>query len=375
MAQLELRNVGKSYGQQQVVSHVGVTIERGEFFVMVGPSGCGKSTTLRMIAGLEEITSGDLIIDGKRMNGIPPSGRNISMVFQNYALYPHLTVKDNILFGLQVRRVVKKEQKKRLDHAAEMLGIGQLLNRKPKELSGGQRQRVALGRAIVSQHPICLMDEPLSNLDAKLRGQMRTEIRRLQQELGITMIYVTHDQVEAMTMGDRMMVMRDGEVQQIGHPLEVYNDPANLFVAQFMGAPPMNTVKGLVHDRGVEVILDGQRKMIPIRLAPCVDRGKSVILGIRPEALKPAPTSATGDEKWLVTVQSVELLGSETIVEFQVDDQRWKAKWNGQWNLRRGDEIHVQLKAEQMLLFDQESGKRLPFENTYTYIGEREQYA
>nr|WP_217365195.1 MULTISPECIES: ABC transporter ATP-binding protein [Brevibacillus] len=369
VAEVELRRISKMYERQQVVNEVSAIIAPGEFFVLVGPSGCGKSTTLRMIAGLEEISAGELLIGGKRVNEVPPSGRNISMVFQNYALYPHLTVKDNILFGLQVRKVSKQDQVKRLEHAAEMLGIAALLNRKPKELSGGQRQRVALGRAIVSQHPICLMDEPLSNLDAKLRGHMRTEIRQLQQELGITMIYVTHDQVEAMTMGDRMMVLRDGEVQQVGRPLDVYNHPANLFVAEFTGAPPMNTTQAVWRSNGaqsgVELSDDPSRRFLPLALGfgpqAGIKDGTPVVLGLRPEALQPLEPGAVADESrsLLVSVQGVEILGSETIVEFKLGDKLWKAKWNGQWPCRRGDLVRVGFALEHVSLFDSQSGKNL----------------
>ncbi|WHX33445.1 ABC transporter ATP-binding protein [Brevibacillus agri] len=365
MAEVELRRISKMYERQKVVNEVSALIAPGEFFVLVGPSGCGKSTTLRMIAGLEDISEGELLIGGKRVNEVAPSGRNISMVFQNYALYPHLTVKDNILFGLQVRKVDKQEQAKRLERVAEMLGIAQLLHRKPKELSGGQRQRVALGRAIVSQHPICLMDEPLSNLDAKLRGHMRTEIRQLQQELGITMIYVTHDQVEAMTMGDRMMVLRDGEVQQVGRPLDVYNRPANLFVAEFTGVPPMNTTEGVWRSNGaqsgVELTNDPSRRFLPLGLQSGIKDGTPVVLGVRPEALQPLEAGSPLDESrsLLVSVQGVEILGSETIVEFRLGDKLWKAKWNGQWPCRRGDVLRVGFAAEQVSLFDSQSGKNL----------------
>ncbi|UFJ40277.1 ABC transporter ATP-binding protein [Brevibacillus humidisoli] len=369
MTEVALRSVSKLYGKQQAVQDISVDIRPGEFFVLVGPSGCGKSTTLRMIAGLEEISSGQLLIDGVVMNHVPPSKRRISMVFQNYALYPHMTVKENILFGLQVRRVQKEEQRKRLQHAAEMLGIANLLNRKPRELSGGQRQRVALGRAIVSQHPICLMDEPLSNLDAKLRGQMRSEIRQLQQSLGITMIYVTHDQVEAMTMGDRLMILRDGQLQQVGKPLEVYNQPANLFVAQFMGAPPMNTVNGVWRQQGsqtgIQLVEQEVDLFIPLAGTEGFTDGTPVVLGIRPESLLPATGEMryTNHHQLCVTVRSVELLGSETIVGFMLGRECWKAKWNGQWPVKVGEVLDIVFAPEQIVLFDQQSGERLPVQS------------
>lgn len=245
---IELKNVSKVYknAEETAVKDVSVHIKRGEFFVLVGPSGCGKSTLLRMLAGLEEISSGDLIINEHVANDLEPKDRNLSMVFQNYALYPHLSVEENILFGLKVRKVQKEERQKRLMEAVEMVGLKEYVKMKPGQLSGGQRQRVALARAIVSQAPICLMDEPLSNLDAKLRAQMRIEIREIQQRLGITMIYVTHDQIEAMTMGDRIMVLNKGSIQQVGTPLDIYNEPANEFVASFIGSPSMNINDGEV---------------------------------------------------------------------------------------------------------------------------------
>ena len=253
---IELKNVSKVYknAEETAVKGVSVHIKKGEFFVLVGPSGCGKSTLLRMIAGLEEISSGDLIINERVANDLEPKDRNLSMVFQNYALYPHLSVEENILFGLKVRKVQKEERQKRLMEAIEMVGLKEYVKMKPGQLSGGQRQRVALARAIVSQAPICLMDEPLSNLDAKLRAQMRIEIREIQQRLGITMIYVTHDQIEAMTMGDRIMVLNKGSIQQVGTPLDIYNEPANEFVASFIGSPSMNINDGEVNKEKVYYI-------------------------------------------------------------------------------------------------------------------------
>ncbi len=249
MKQVELINLSKSYEKQtEVLNEINLSIDEGEFFVLVGPSGSGKSTLLRMIAGLEDITSGVLKINEKVVNHLPPKDRDLSMVFQNYALYPHLSVEQNILFGLHAKKVAKKEQQKRLHETADMMGLGSLLKRKPKQLSGGQRQRVALARSVVSECPLCLMDEPLSNLDAKLRAHMRMEIRRLQKRLGLTMVYVTHDQVEAMTMGDRIMVLNEGKIQQVGDPITLYNEPANLFVASFIGSPKMNMGQAKIED-------------------------------------------------------------------------------------------------------------------------------
>ena len=249
MGYIELMDISKSYNKQRnVLNGIDLQIEKGEFFVLVGPSGSGKSTLLRMIAGLEEISAGTLKIGEKIVNHLPPKDRNLSMVFQNYALYPHLTVEQNILFGLHAKKVDKQLQKKRLEETAKMMGLNELLSRKPRELSGGQRQRVALARAVVSEAPLCLMDEPLSNLDAKLRANMRIEIRRLQKKLGLTMVYVTHDQVEAMTMGDRIMVLNDGIIQQVGAPIELSNKPANLFVAAFIGSPKLSLGKAVLQN-------------------------------------------------------------------------------------------------------------------------------
>ncbi|MCB8814782.1 ABC transporter ATP-binding protein [Desulfosporosinus shakirovi] len=374
MAEVELRDLSKTFGREQVVQHLNVTIEQGEFFVLVGPSGCGKSTTLRMIAGLEEISSGELLIDGKKVNHIPPSQRNISMVFQNYALYPHLNVKENILFGLKVRKVEKQEQKTRLDQAVEILGIYHLLERKPRELSGGQRQRVALGRAIVSQHSLCLMDEPLSNLDAKLRSQMRTEIRQLQKELGITMIYVTHDQIEAMTMGDRMMVLNEGVIQQVGKPLEVYNSPENLFVAEFLGAPPMNTLPLTWENQGINLKPDNKGCRLALEMAEPLKDGTPIVLGVRPENILPLQDKQDLSDVIAVpvTIKNAELLGSETIIEFSFMQQSWKAKWNGQLNLNQGSEIFVSFQREHIFMFNQESGKRLSVKRIIEIKGDKE---
>ena len=238
---IKIEHAAKSYdGKNKVIEDIDLEIKKGEFFVLLGPSGCGKSTLLRMIAGLEEMTEGDIWIDGVHANELPPKDRKLSMVFQNYALFPHMTVRENILFGLDVKKISKEEQQERLQKVAQIMGLSEYLKRKPGQLSGGQRQRVALARSICSQAPICLMDEPLSNLDAKLRGQTRSEIRRIQRMLGLTIVYVTHDQVEAMTMGDRVMVLNEGHIQQIGEPLEVYNHPQNKLVATFIGTPQMN---------------------------------------------------------------------------------------------------------------------------------------
>lgn len=310
MASVTLRNVNKVYPSGlHAVHNVDVDIADGEFVVLVGPSGCGKSTTLRMVAGLEEVSSGDIHIGDRRVNQVPPGDRDIAMVFQSYALYPHMTVRQNMAFGLKMRRTPRAEIQQRVADAATLLSIESLLDRRPRELSGGQRQRVAVGRAIVRDPAVFLFDEPLSNLDAKLRGQMRTEIAALHRRLAATMIYVTHDQVEAMTLGDRLVLMRDGVVQQIGAPLEVYQRPANRFVATFIGSPSMNLFEGTI-ERGTFYVANFAAWHVgDVREGP-------VVLGVRPEDLVPA----SGDAPVFVKAQHqlVENLGHESLVHFDV---------------------------------------------------------
>src|SRR5215211_2370712 len=290
MGQVVLKGINKFYESVHAVKDVNPQIRDKEFVVFVGPSGCGKTTTLRMIAGLEAISSGDISIDGNVINQLAPMDRDIAMVFQNYALYPHMSVYDNMAFGLKMRKFEKPEIDQRVRDAADILGIGELLKRKPRQLSGGQRQRVALGRAIVRHPRVFLFDEPLSNLDAKLRVQMRVELKKLHERLGTTAIYVTHDQVEAMTLGDRVVVMRDGWVQQVGDPMELYNEPANRFVAGFIGSPAMNfaPVRIVAENGGLRALGEGSRLKVP---APMTNRlgpyaGRDVTFGIRPEDLR-----------------------------------------------------------------------------------------
>ncbi|OQP04287.1 glycerol-3-phosphate ABC transporter ATP-binding protein [Geobacillus sp. 46C-IIa] len=353
MAFLELVEVTKSYdGKKRVVENVSVAIESGEFFVLVGPSGCGKSTILRLIAGLESLTSGYVLIDGQVANDWPPHTRQLSMVFQNYALYPHLTVEQNMRIGLQAQKVPKEEQMRRCMEAAEMLGITDVLQQKPRELSGGQRQRVALGRAIVARTPLCLMDEPLSNLDAKLRAKMRSELRRLQRQLGMTVIYVTHDQTEAMTMADRMMILHAGRPQQVGAPLDIYNHPDNTFVASFIGTPPMNLAEAHVLEHSL--LLQNER---PIRFMyrplPKVER---VTIGLRPEHIYRAEL---GEGHVTAKVVHIEWLGNETFVTFELTKHlHWTARWNGQWNIRLGELASFSFDERALLFFD-EHGKRI----------------
>jgi multiple sugar transport system ATP-binding protein len=322
MARVAMRSLNKNYDEVRAVIDVNLDIRDKEFVVLVGPSGCGKTTTLRMVAGLESITSGHISIDEKIVNELPPMDRDIAMVFQNYALYPHMSVYDNMAFGLKMRKFEKPEIAKRVQDAAEILGIQQLLHRKPRQLSGGQRQRVALGRAIVRHPQVFLFDEPLSNLDAKLRVQMRVELKKLHERLGTTAIYVTHDQVEAMTLGDRVVVMKDGLVQQVGDPMELYNEPANRFVAGFIGSPAMNFLD--VHltgeNGGLWAETDGVRIKVPAAIKDRVasHAGKAVTFGIRPEDLHIAGDGDDSELSFPVTVEVVERLGSEILLDVAV---------------------------------------------------------
>jgi multiple sugar transport system ATP-binding protein len=318
MAQVTLRKVVKKYDEVEAVSAIDLDIADKEFVVLVGPSGCGKSTTLRMIAGLEDITDGEIAVDGEVVNDVPPKDRDMAMVFQNYALYPHMTVFENIAFGLRARRTPRTEIERRVDRAAEALGLTDMLQRKPRQLSGGQRQRVAMGRAIVRDPSVFLMDEPLSNLDARLRVQMRAEVARVQRELAVTTIYVTHDQVEAMTMGDRVAVIRGGVLQQTADPQSVFDRPVNLFVASFIGSPPMNLVQAELDEAGARV--GGQELRIPDELRatnPGLRRytGRTVGLGIRPEHLRDADSEL---QTLRGTVRATEALGSEMLVHLEV---------------------------------------------------------
>jgi len=324
MAEVTLESVTKVFqdGDEEVVAvdDVSVAIDDGEFLVLVGPSGCGKSTTLRMIAGLETVTSGTVSIDGEVVNDIPAQRRDIAMVFQSYALYPHMTVRGNMAFGLEESTTLDREAiDDRVQQSADMMGIGGLLDRKPADLSGGQRQRVALGRAIVRDPQVFLMDEPLSNLDAKLRAQMRTELQRLQEELGTTTIYVTHDQTEAMTMGDRIAILDDGLLQQVGTPLECYHRPSNLFVAGFIGDPPMNFL-AVTHREGV-LHADEFDYPLPAEIAEAVEDHDDLLLGIRPEDIELRPDGTVGDHDIEATVDVVEPTGGENVVYLALSEE------------------------------------------------------
>jgi multiple sugar transport system ATP-binding protein len=330
MADVELRNVTKVYeGGNIAAKNVNIRVEDKEFVVLVGPSGCGKSTILRMIAGLEEITSGDLFINGKRVNDVPSKDRNIAMVFQNYALYPHMSVYENMAFGLKIRKMAKEEIKERVNEAARILDLENYLERKPKALSGGQRQRVAVGRAIVRKPAVFLFDEPLSNLDAKLRVQMRTEISKLHNKLNATMIYVTHDQTEAMTMGDRIVIMKDGLVQQVDEPLNLYNKPVNKFVAGFIGSPAMNFIDGKISTNAEEFKSDSE--IINISLNDEKKKllksysGQQVTMGIRPEDIHDEKEikSIPGSSEITVELDVVEPLGNEIFLYFTIEERQF----------------------------------------------------
>src|SRR5580692_12399984 len=324
MARVAMRGLNKKYDEVHAVIDVNLDIRDQEFVVLVGPSGCGKTTTLRMVAGLESITGGQISIDEKIVNELPPMDRDIAMVFQNYALYPHMSVYDNMAFGLKMRKFDKPEIAKRVQEAAEILGIQGLLHRKPRQLSGGQRQRVALGRAIVRHPQVFLFDEPLSNLDAKLRVQMRVELKKIHDRLGTTAVYVTHDQVEAMTLGDRVVVMKDGVVQQVGEPLELYNEPANRFVAGFIGSPAMNFATVRVTDANGVMRADNAGFSIEVpaeigaRLRPYA--GRDVTIGIRPEDLQVANGSHPPGLCFDALVEVVERLGPEILLDLQVGE-------------------------------------------------------
>ena len=334
MAEVTLKNISKVYdGGNTAVKDVNVEIKDKEFVVLVGPSGCGKSTTLRMIAGLEEITNGELFIDGKKVNDVSPKDRDIAMVFQNYALYPHMTVFENMAFGLKLRKFPKEEIKTRVNDAAKILGLEDYLNRKPKALSGGQRQRVAVGRAIVRKPKVFLFDEPLSNLDAKLRVQMRTEISKLHHSLGATMIYVTHDQTEAMTMGDKIVVMKDGVVNQIDSPLNLYNFPTNKFVAGFIGSPSMNFISGTVaKENCLNFKSTGGNLVIklPAEFNARLDKyiNKTIWLGIRPEDIYDMASTSVRPSfsNHEFSLEVVEPMGNEIFLYFQVDGNQFTAR-------------------------------------------------
>ena len=364
MASLSLKNICKVYPNGfEAVKDFNLEVEDQEFIIFVGPSGCGKSTTLRMIAGLEEISSGEFRIDGKLMNDVEPKDRDIAMVFQNYALYPHMTVFDNMAFGLKLRKVPKDEIKKKVEEAARILDLEKLLDRKPKALSGGQRQRVAMGRAIVRNPKVFLMDEPLSNLDAKLRVQMRSEIASLHNRLKATIIYVTHDQTEAMTLGTRIVVLKDGVIMQVDSPQKLYNEPNNLFVAGFIGSPQMNFIDAVCKVEGERVTLNFEKTSVvlpPAKAKKLIDggyNGKTVVMGIRPEDIGDSQIEieAHKDAVFETDVTGYELLGSEVLLYFNVAGTAMTAKVDSRTTARMGDHITLAIDPEKIHCFDKET--------------------
>ncbi|WP_180900046.1 ABC transporter ATP-binding protein [Martelella soudanensis] len=361
MAEVHLSKIVKRYGSLEVVHGIDLDVAHNEFVVLVGPSGCGKSTTLRMIAGLEDISGGELRIGDRVVNTLPPRSRNISMVFQSYALYPHMTVRDNLGFGLKIAGMTPEEIRPRVDEAAGILGLEPFMDRLPANLSGGQRQRVAMGRAIVRHPDVFLFDEPLSNLDAKLRGQMRVEIKKLHQRVKTTVIYVTHDQVEAMTLADRIVIMRDGYVEQVGTPTDVFENPANTFVAGFIGSPPMNQLEAVVED-GAARLADGTLVPLPADIAPKVSAGKKVVIGFRPDAFAPKGHSLHAEDRSLgvsLPVLISEPLGTETIIYTELGGKEVQAKMLDPRPLTDGETLTFTLDLDRLHVFDGATGKSL----------------
>ncbi|QDY70663.1 ABC transporter ATP-binding protein [Qingshengfaniella alkalisoli] len=350
MANLALRDLRKSYGRSEVLHGIDLEVDDGEFVVFVGPSGCGKSTTLRLIAGLEEVTSGEVRIGDRMVNNLEPKQRDIAMVFQNYAIYPHMSVRKNIGFGLRTSKMAKNDKETRIDEVAALLGMTDLLDRKPSQLSGGQRQRVAIGRAMVRNPAVFLFDEPLSNLDAQLRTQMRLEIKKLHQRVGSTIVFVTHDQVEAMTMADRIVIMKDGHIQQIGTPAEVYHAPNNIFVAQFIGAPSMNLLSGR-QEQGQVTLFNGAS-------VPCTGEPASgaVTVGVRPEDLQPG---SDGELQLEGIITVTEPLGAESLLYVDVDGHEVIASGPGRHAPEAGARIQLSARSENLHLFDTGTGEAI----------------
>jgi len=347
VATVSLKKLTKTYGKTEVLHGIDLEVNDGEFVVFVGPSGCGKSTTLRMLAGLEEVSAGEVLIDDVIVNNLAPKERNIAMVFQNYAIYPHMTVRKNIGFGLHTSKLPKLEKEKKIEEVAALLSMTDLLDRKPNQLSGGQRQRVAIGRAMVRDPAVFLFDEPLSNLDAQLRTQMRLEIKKLHQRVGTTIIFVTHDQVEAMTLADRIVIMKDGYIQQVGSPSEVFQNPKNMFVAQFIGAPSMNMLRG---ERSGKTVQIGSEVAIDL---PIETAAQNLTVGIRPSALTPV---GEGDACLMEgTVSLVEPLGTETLLYVQVGENEVIASAPGRQHPQRGDFVRLNAELDEIHFFDTET--------------------
>ena len=363
MASLEINGVKKRFGATEILKGIDISVETGEFLVLVGPSGCGKSTLLNMIAGLDTVTEGDIVIGGRRVNDFHPSERDIAMVFQSYALYPNMTVEQNIAFGMEMRKVPKPERDAAVRDVAKILQLDHLLQRRPSQLSGGQRQRVAMGRALVRKPKIFLFDEPLSNLDAQLRVDMRTEIKKLHQRLGATIVYVTHDQIEAMTLATRIAVMRSGELQQLGTPSQVYNRPANTFVAGFMGSPRMNLAPVRLQRNGVGHVLEvqlGDRPKAEIHLPPqpaavCAYEGKELIAGVRAEAISYGMQSSGNDGQRSTvdaTIEVTEPTGADTLAVLTVGGHEFTARLGPDVNLRPGEQAQFSVDLSKLVFFD-----------------------
>jgi len=359
MAQVELIGVAKRFGSNEVVHDVNLLIEDNEFIVLVGPSGCGKSTVLRMIAGLESVSSGEIRINGQPVNQVPPKDRDVAMVFQNYALYPHMSVYDNMAFSLKMARTSRPDIDRKVREAAAILELTPYLERKPSALSGGQRQRVAMGRAIVRRPSVFLFDEPLSNLDAQLRTQMRMELKKMHLRMQTTTIYVTHDQIEAMTLADRIVIMKEGAIQQVGSPIDVYEKPVNRFVARFIGNPPINLLEGRIDRRGgsSSILLGDLRLAAPLPDACRHDR--QVIAGIRPDAIKTGPSLAAIPEQWRFTglIIVAEIVGSQSLLEIAIGDLHVIAEVEGRVLFRPGERFEFGFSLDHLLLFDPETGQ------------------
>jgi len=367
MANLTIDNVKKSYGKTEILKGINIAIEAGEFLILVGPSGCGKSTLMNSIAGLEDVTEGRILIADKDVTYTSPKDRDIAMVFQSYALYPNMTVAQNISFGLEMRKVPKEERDVEIQRVAELLQISHLLDRKPAQLSGGQRQRVAMGRALARRPQLYLFDEPLSNLDAKLRVEMRTEIKKLHKKLGTTIVYVTHDQIEAMTLADRIAVMKDGEVQQLGTPQEIYDNPANLFVAGFMGSPAMNFIPSKIVEQNGVPMLELNASETTALPFPNPDSlkahvGETVLLGLRPEMITEPQPHKEGQAFVVTTgieVEVTEPMGADTMILTRINDAEINCRSNPAYPAKPGDVINMMFDTSKAVVFDAKSGKRL----------------
>ncbi|MGL1931988.1 MAG: sn-glycerol-3-phosphate ABC transporter ATP-binding protein UgpC [Desulfotalea sp.] len=361
MAQIGLKNLEKKYGKVQVVKGIDLQVHDSEFIVLVGPSGCGKSTVLRMIAGLEDISGGEIYIDDRIVNKVPPEDRNVAMVFQNYALYPHMTVRDNIGFSLKMAKVPVKERYQKIAKVAQILELSDYLDRKPAELSGGQRQRVAMGRAIIRKADVFLFDEPLSNLDAQLRTQMRIELKKMHLKLKTTTVYVTHDQTEAMTLADRIVILKDGSIQQVGTPIEIFESPNNVFVAQFIGNPPMNIFSATIQSNGESRVLKSGNLTLPLckNIYSSVSDGDEVLVGIRPDAIKARLTDIDTKHQFDTKVVIAEILGGQTHVELELEGTSIMAEIEGRFQAKPGDDFKIGIDLERTILFNPQTTQAL----------------